>query len=235
MSEKLDGVRGLWDGSNLKSRSGLKFNAPVSWLVCFPPFELDGEIYSEILDFEKITSIVNSTNDKGWGELKYYVFDIPAQKGSLDIRLSKLKSYLDKNPCENIKIIEQIPALSHENVRKFLNKILSNGGEGVVVRDNFAPYISGRSDKILKLKGYLDAECEVVGINVGKGKFKGLLGSVSCKDLKSGKILKIGSGFSDKERKNPPEICEIVTYKYQNLTRDGKPRFPVFLRYKISE
>ncbi|MBE3605896.1 DNA ligase [Campylobacter sp. RM13119] len=232
MSEKLDGVRGIWNGNTLKSRANLAISTPKSWLSCFPNFSLDGEIYSRSLDFERITSIVNSSQDKGWSELEYHVFDLPNEDGSLIQRLEILRNYLDKNPCPQIKIIEQLPAISHENVVKFLDKVTLNGGEGVVVRDPNASYQSGRSDKILKLKKFLDDECEIIKINAGRGKFQGFMRSLTCRNLKDAATFKIGSGFSDKMRKNPPAIGTIITYKYQNLTKNGLPRFPVFLRIR---
>ena len=69
------------------------------------------------------------------------------------------------------------------------------------------------------------------------------MGSVTCKSLgavssntdeqiANGVKFKIGSGFSDRDRANPPKIGSIITYKYQNLTAKGVPRFPVFLRVR---
>jgi DNA ligase 1 len=42
--------------------------------------------------------------------------------------------------------------------------------------------------------------------------------------------FKIGSGFNDVQRKNPPKIGSRVTYKYMGVSTSGKPRFPIFLR-----
>ena len=75
------------------------------------------------------------------------------------------------------------------------------------------------------------------------GKYAGLMGSVTCKSLGAagsnpdeqiphGVKFKVGSGFSDEERANPPKIGSIITYKYQNLTAKGLPRFPIFLRVR---
>lgn len=235
MSEKLDGVRAIWDTKSLKGRSNLAFNPPQIWLKCFPAKDdlwLDGELYSSNLSFEQITSIINSSEDKGWNELKYYIFDAPKASGDLKTRLKTVKDFLDKTTCPQIQIIEQKLAINHEMVHKFLDEISARGGEGVVVRDEKAPYISGRSDKILKLKKFYDSECKVIAHNMGKGRINGLLGSLVCEDLLSGAKFKIGSGFSDEVRKNPPKIGDIITYKYQNLTKNGVPRFPVYLRKK---
>jgi len=50
--------------------------------------------------------------------------------------------------------------------------------------------------------------------------------------MDNNKVIKIGTGFSDAQRENPPEIGCIITFKYYGLTSKGNPRFPVFLRRK---
>ena len=75
----------------------------------------------------------------------------------------------------------------------------------------------------------MDTECEVVGYNRGQGKYQGVLGSLSCR-MKNMQVIKIGSGFNEYERKNPPKIGAIITFKYYGLTSKGNPRFPIFLR-----
>lgn len=260
MSEKYDGVRAIWDGKRLKSRNDLAFNEPKFWSADFPPFWLDGELYTRANDFERISSIV-AKSDERWGEILYLVFDVPNAKGDLFERLAVLKEYLKEhqNLQKRIKIIEQIPIKSREHAFSFLDEISSRGGEGVVLRNPKASYENARSKNILKLKKFYDAECEITALNEGKGKLKGRLGFVLCKDLKSKISFKIGSGFSDEERElckdlnpknanrnfeNPknnenfktPKKClkigDIITYKYQNLTKNNKPRFPVFLRVR---
>ena len=59
------------------------------------------------------------------------------------------------------------------------------------------------------------------------------MGALICKD--SGKRFKIGTGFKDSDRDAPPQIGMCVTYKYQEKTKAGLPRFPVFMRVRIAE
>ncbi|MCD8213344.1 MAG: DNA ligase [Campylobacter sp.] len=236
MSEKFDGVRAYWDGRNLLSRNGKILNAPSEFTAYLPPFELDGELFSNRGEFEKIQSVVmDKTPDvNAWKEIKFYVFDVPGAQGGLLKRLEKLENFLLKNPAYQlrIKVIKQIIIKDNAEPDAFLNDVIKRGGEGVVVREPNVPYERNRSQNALKLKKFHDAECETIAINNGNGKYKNLMGSVTCKDLKSGKIFKIGSGFSDAVRANPPKIGEIITYKFQNLTANGLPRFPVFLRIR---
>ena len=246
-SEKLDGVRAYWDGRNLRSRNGKILAAPGGWSAHFPPFALDGELYTARGEFEKIQSIVmdKMPSATAWSEIKLYVFDVPEAGGGLLERLSELEKFIAKNPQagQNLKIIKQVKVKDNAEFEAFAEAIIANGGEGAVVREPNASYERKRSKNALKYKKFKDAECEVTEVNAGTGKYAGLMGSVTCKALGAagsntdeqiagGVKFKIGSGFSDEERANPPKIGSIVTYKYQNLTAKGLPRFPVFLRIR---
>ncbi len=228
MSEKLDGVRAYWNGKELLSRSGKKIYAPKWFTKDYPPFEIDGELWTKRGDFENIVSIVrDKTPSKEWRTVKHYIFEVPNANGGLFKRLAKVKPYEN----EYIKIIAQIRVKNKKHLETFLKEIELQKGEGVVVRDPNAPYINKRSSKALKVKTFLDSECIVTGYTKGKGKYKGLVGALVC-ELSNETEFKIGSGLSDNERINPPKIGTIVTFKYQNMTKHGKPRFPVYLRVR---
>lgn len=84
VSEKYDGIRAVWDGKNLISRSGKKFNAPKFWLENFPNFKIDGELWTARNDFENLSSIVrDKIPDKEWNNVKFMIFDVPDAKGDL--------------------------------------------------------------------------------------------------------------------------------------------------------
>ncbi len=246
-SEKLDGVRAYWDGRNLRSRNGKILAAPGGWSAHFPPFALDGELYTARGEFEKIQSIVmdKMPNATEWSEVKFCVFDVPEASGGLLERLRELENFILKDPQsgQNLKIIKQVKVKDNAEFEAFAEAVISKDGEGAVVREPNAPYERKRSKNALKYKKFKDAECEVAAINAGTGKYAGLMGSVTCKALSAagsntdeqiprGVKFKVGSGFSDEDRANPPKIGSIITYKYQNLTAKGVPRFPVFLRVR---
>lgn len=228
MSEKLDGIRAYWDGKNLISRGGKIIHAPKWFTKAYPPFEIDGELWTKRGDFENIASIVrDKIPSKAWSEVSHHIFEVPHAKGGLFKRLSKVKPYEGKI----IKIVPQIEVKNQAHLQIFLKEIERQDGEGVVVRDPNAPYIDKRTNKALKVKTFHDAECEVLGYTQGQGKFKGLVGALECK-LDNNTTFKIGTGLSDEQRKNPPAIGTLVTFKYQSFTKYGKPRFPVFLRVR---
>lgn len=230
MSEKLDGVRGFWDGKTLLTRQYQLLNPPTYFIQDFPPFAIDGELFSQRNRFAEISGIVRAIEDKGWHKLKLYVFDVPNAEGDLFQRLQKLRDYLQQHPSQYIEIIEQIPIKDNAQMRHFLRQVEQKQGEGIVVRNPQAPYQAGRSEQILKVKTTLDEECTVIAHHRGKGRFLDMLGSITCENQRG--QFKIGSGFTLADRQHPPQIGSQITYKYRGLTKTGKPRFATYWRAK---
>ena len=244
MSEKLDGVRAYWDGMNLKTRNGHPIQAPEWFVQPLPDFKLDGELWLGRQKFAETVSIVrDSEPSKDWRKIRYYIFEVPNQSGDLFQRLDVLKSYLKQNPVTHLKLIEQKPVYSHHQVKKVLQAMIRIGGEGLVIRDPKQPFLSGRQQVIQKVKHKQDAECTVVGYTDGKGKYKGQVGALKCQllpaqikrlfkdlDYRNPQVIKIGSGLSDLNREHPPAKGAKVTFQYMGITKNGLPRFPVFLR-----
>jgi len=228
MSEKLDGIRAYWNGKHLISRGGKIIHAPQWFTKHYPPFEIDGELWTKRGDFENISSIVrDKIPSDEWKTIKHYIFEVPNAKGGLFDRLSKVEPYVGKT----IKRLNQIPIKNKKHLESFLKEIEKKGGEGLVIRDPNVPYINKRTSKALKVKTFQDAECKVLGYTKGKGKYKDVIGAIQCQ-LDNGIEFKIGSGLSNKERAYPPKIETMITFKYQGFTKYGKPRFPVFLRVR---
>ena len=243
MSEKLDGVRGVWDGTRLLTKNGNPIHAPKYFIDALPPFALDGELWTKRNDFETIQSIVLRNNpDLRWSKIRYHIFDVPGQSGGLLTRLAVLKRYLQTNfsAKQVIQIIPQVIIKSKTHLKNTLANVVKLKGEGLVVRYANDAYRTGRSAKDLKVKQTQDAECNIVGYKEGKGKYKGMLGSIQCQTI-TGMIINIGTGFSLKQRKNIKNRLKSgeggmkITYKYYGLTKKGKPKFPVFFRVRLNE
>ena len=124
MSEKLDGVRAYWDGKKLLSRGGKEFAAPMWFTKDFPPFAIDGELWSKRGDFEHISSTTSQkTPHEGWRELTYNIFEVPDQKGGLLARLEVLRSYLKTHPNTPIRIIKQTQCQNKQDLQDFFKAI----------------------------------------------------------------------------------------------------------------
>lgn len=241
MSEKLDGVRGIWDGKSMQTRARNPIKLPVFFTKNFPNFELDGELWIQRNSFEQISSLVrqDDSNLEHWKSVTYNVFDVPnaceefkLNPCTLEARLEILKNYLSKYPNDFIKIIPQIRIKNQEHLKQFYQDLVAQNAEGVIIRKNDALYERKRSDNAYKLKPFEDTECVVKKHYEGKGKFLGKMGSLLCEGYIDGKRIefKIGSGFKDEERINPPAIGSIITYKYNGFTINKKPKFATYLR-----
>ncbi len=233
VSEKYDGVRAFWDGSQLLSRQGNIIHAPAWFTAPLPDEQLDGELWLARGKFDQLSGIIRRQMpvDSDWSDIKYMVFDLPASGEIFDQRLTRLKAIIRKINSSHIRLVQQEKFATQTLLIEKLDMVVDGGGEGLMLHLGSSSYKNFRSDDLLKLKKYSDAESIVIRHIPGKGKFKGMLGSMLV-ETKDGIRFKIGSGFSNAERKNPPAIGSIITYKYFGLTSKGKPRFASFIRVR---
>jgi len=230
MSEKLDGIRGYWNGRQLMTRKGLPLNSPPWFIKNFPPFNLDGELWSKRGDFEFIQStVLDKKPGNTWKKITYNIFEVPDEKGNFPSRLNKARVWFEAHKNNYIRFIPQIMVKDKSDLDRFLNEVQKKGGEGVIVKDPDMPYHTGRSAHVLKVKNFWDMEGVVIGLNKGKGKYKNSMGSLTLK-LENGIVFKLGTGFTDQIRKNPPQIGTIITFKYYGFTKNRIPKFASFLR-----
>ena len=231
MSEKLDGIRAYWNGKELLTKNGNKIYAPKNFTKNFPDFELDGELWSKRDDFENIQSIVlDKTPSSKWSEITYNIFEAPNSKGNFPQRLKKAQDWFLIHSNNKVKIIKQIRCKNQTMLNEFLEEILLKKGEGVIIKNPNLPYISKRNSNSLKVKKFYDMEGLIIGINYNDKIMKSLVIK-----LENGITFNLGNGFSKKSRENPPKIGEIVTFKYYDLTKNGKPKFASFLRIRKKE
>ncbi|MBB5186948.1 DNA ligase-1 [Zhongshania antarctica] len=231
ISEKLDGVRAYWDGTQLLSRQGNRFSTPDWFTQGFPKQALDGELWMGRNRFAEVSGAVRRhiPDPSQWQKIRFMVFDSPNEAGDFDHRLQGLRVLFSKLKTPSIALIEQYKIDDEAALMKALDHVIVNGGEGLMLHLGSAPYRGIRSDDLLKLKRFSDAEAVVIAHIPGKGKFSGMLGAVVVK-MPNGREFKIGSGFSDEERRHPPAIGSTISYKYQGTTASGLPRFASFFR-----
>lgn len=231
VSEKLDGVRALWDGTTLRFRSGRTIAAPAWFLAKLPKTSLDGELWMGRGSFDAVSGAVRRMQpvDSDWEKLNYHVFELPNGPGTFAERAALLKVIVRGAGWTQLQGVEQFRIPNQAVLRDRLTSVNAAGGEGLMLHLASAPYVTGRSDVLLKLKTLADAEAIVIGHIPGKGKFAGMTGALDVKTA-DGKQFRLGTGLSDAQRQKPPAIGSTVTYVYRDLTPSGKPRFASFLR-----
>ncbi|CUB03985.1 DNA ligase [Marinomonas fungiae] len=233
VSEKLDGIRAIWDGQQLTTRQGNPISAPVWFTDGWPEVWLDGELWAGRgrFGFVQNTVLDSEPNEMQWREIQYMVFDAPNYTDVFEQRAASYLTLIRQTNNIFIKGIEQLRLEGSEALYRLLDDVTNAGGEGLMLHRKDALLKDGRSDALLKLKPFQDAEAKVIGHAVGSGKYKGMMGALLV-ELANGRQFKIGTGFSDLERSNPPQVGEYITFRYQGLTSSGLPRFASFVRVR---
>jgi DNA ligase-1 len=228
LSEKLDGVRAYWDGEGFLSRQGNRYLCPDWFCQGLPSTPLDGELWVGRKKFQRTVSIVRRADrSEHWREVRYLVFDAPGDaEASFEDRLARAAAELEgvahaalhpHTLCEGV-----------EHLQAELARVEQLGGEGLMLRKPRSRYVAGRSATLLKVKNFHDAEARVLEHLPGAGRHKGRCGALRV-ELEDGTLFSVGTGLSDAERDDPPAVGSVITFRYQELTDDGVPRFPSYV------
>lgn len=160
------------------------------------------------------------------------VFDLPAHPGTFDERYAALQRIIARIDQPWLKRVEQIKVVDRAALQTMLKRVFARGGEGLMLHRGASLYRAARNDDLLKLKPYQDAEAKVVAHLPGKGKHAGMLGALEV-ESPGGLRFRLGSGFSDANRRDPPPLGSWVTYRYNGLNeKAGIPRFARYMRVR---
>ena len=238
---KLDGVRAIIQESGTTSRKGKNLvSAPHIHEALKPLFEkypdlvFDGELYahkSDGIDFNKIISCVRKTKptqadlDESKQNIQYWIYDLPSQVGSFEERF-KVLCDLDLPDCCRIVSTDQVYTM--EYIMKIYKEYMEDGYEGQIIRILDSEYENSRSKSLLKHKTFHDAEFTILGVEEGKGKLSGKVGTLMFEiDGKPFNAAVNGDHeYLEKLFKSGALIGKQSTVKYFELTTDGIPRFP---------
>jgi DNA ligase 1 len=230
LSEKLDGVRALWDGRQFLSRQGNVFHAQPWFTASLPTISLDGELWLARKAFQRTVSIVRRHDEPDtWREVRFLVFDAPTIAEPFEERLAYLADLFNNHCPEYAKLHAHERCRGRNHLDAELERVSALGGEGLMLRQPGSRYESGRSATLLKVKRFHDAEGKVVAHLPGTGRHRGRLGAVLV-ELPDRTTFAVGTGFTDAQRERPPAIGSVITFRYQELTDRGVPRFPSFVR-----
>lgn len=238
VSEKFDGVRGYWDGETLWTRGGERVAAPAWFTATWPRQPMDGELWAGRGQFARAVSTVRqqTADDDAWRAMRFMVFDLPAQGGTFTERIPALNGLVSQIDQPWVQAVAQLRLANHQALQVMLHKMIKNGAEGLMLHRGASLYKGQRSDDLLKLKTHEDAEALVISQIPGKGKHAGKLGAllVEIAGFEGGpaRRFKLGTGFTDAQRENPPPVGSIVTFRFRGLNNSGIPRFASFMRLR---
>jgi DNA ligase-1 len=214
---------------------------------------LDGELYTHGMAFEKITSIVRRSKTKHpeVQNIQYHMYDcfysgdgnLEKNKISYKDRYEALKDAFGKRSYEKLVLVETQEAKSMDDIEKWHTHFttLKSPYEGVMIRGMNSPYKQqGRSKDLLKYKKFHDDEFVVIGHHEGTGAHKGTPIFECNSKVKEGKTFSVTMQGSIESRKKMLENVEsyygkLLTVKYQEISADGAPRFPVGIAFRDYE
>ena len=214
---------------------------------------LDGELYTHGMAFEKITSIVRRSKTKHPDVLtiQYHIYDcfysgdgnIQKNKICYTDRYSALTEAFGKSKYQNVVLVETHEVQTIDEVEKWHTHFttLPAPYEGVMIRGMNSPYKQqGRSKDLLKYKKFHDDEFVVIGHHEGTGAHKGTPIFECNSKSKEGKTFSVTMHGTIDSRKKMMENVEsyygkMLTVKYQEISADGAPRFPVGIAFRDYE
>ena len=238
VSEKYDGVRGYWDGQTLWTRGGERVAAPGWFTAGWPKAAMDGELWAGHGQFAKAVSTVRqqTPNDPAWRGMRFMVFDLPAQGGAFTERIPALHGVVSRIDQPWVQGVSQSKVANSQALESLLAKTVQNGGEGLMLHRGASLYQGLRSNDLLKHKTHEDDEARVVAHIPGQGKYAGMLGALLVEmpaaNNQPAQRFKLGTGFTDAQRQDPPAIGSRVTYRFRGLNNSGIPRFASFVRMR---
>lgn len=233
VSEKLDGVRALWDGAQLRFRSGRVVVPPPWFIERLPRTPLDGELWLGRGRFDELSGLVrrNSPDDQAWREVRYMLFELPGAPGPFSARAAALARIAAQAGWPQLQAVAQRTLPDRVALASWLAEVVRGGGEGLMLHRADAPWVAGRNRALLKLKPLQDEDGIVIGHLPGRGRHVGRLGALRIRCAEGG-MFDLGSGFSDAQRDQPPPLGSTVTYTYRGRTPSGLPRFASFVRVR---
>ena len=186
MTEKYDGMRLYWTGSEFYTRHGTKVKAPPAWVAQMPSgIPLDGELWyvSNIYIYIKIHTrtqygfyqsaiqLSRISDEEKWKAAQFWIFDAPGIANQpYEERMEFLKDLKEKGSLPSfVNIINSVKCEDEKHLQTFCDSIIAKGGEGVMLREPQSLYTAGRSDSLKRFKPFFDTEAKVLGNNYPHG------------------------------------------------------------------
>lgn len=197
----------------------------------------DGEVDSGgkgTESFQKLMTQVRKLEGVDPQIFKFHIFDIILDDTPFINRYQILYNAMIPTSFVKTRLLEhwQVPTWvkTETHLATLANQYIDQGEEGIIVKVNTSPYEYKRSNHWLKLKKFHTIDVQVTGWDYGTGKNSQVVGNLNC-IMRNGTTFNVGSGMSDDQRiafmTETPSIIEVA---YQELTKEGKPRFGTFVR-----
>ena len=162
VSEKLDGVRAIWDGEQLRFRSGKEIKAPGWFLNALPKQALDGELYLGRGQFERLSGIVRREvpDDAEWRQVTFMIFEMPGASGYFRERAEAMRQLAMDSKVPWLREIEQFSVVDRKSLQSHLDAVLADGGGQLLQLGPLALLVREREARLDHLR-HLAGRCRV--------------------------------------------------------------------------
>lgn len=209
-----------------------------------PCWVLDGELYVDDNGKPASRTISNGIGNKAvrgtvsdeernsfrmvlWDIIPLNVFREEVKSEIYENRFDRLEKLCKAVKPTNLSLIESRIAVSWKEAQDFYVDVLTNGGEGLIIKSFDGVWENKRSNSACKMKEVIEDEFEIIGIEEGSGKYKGMLGAFIIASKDHSIIARCGSGFTDSDRVEyftENVVGKICTIKYNALIEDKKTK-----------
>ena len=199
---------------------------------------LDGELYSHELTFQQITSIVRKKEHPHLGKIEYHLYDLYIPNKTYEERyqiIQQLTGYTNSIFRKRMVIPVQTYLVNNrQEIEEKHTVFVNDSYEGLMVRMPYGLYRQQiRSKELLKYKHFKDDEFKVTGVHEGNG------GTAVFECItKEGRTFGVNMKCTKEEKQNylthfKDYDGKLLTVRYQELTDDGVPRFPVGIEFRL--
>jgi DNA ligase-1 len=206
-----------------------------------PTLILDGELYCHGLGFENVTSMVRraKTRHPDVDKINYIIYDCLYDSVSNESYMNRITTISKcTNYTNKVFFIETIEVTTMKHIEDAHTHYTNAGYEGIMIRTN-GPYKHGRSKDLLKYKKFKDSEFLVIGHTEGTGAHGGTAIFVCETNTANtaNTFNVVMNGPLEKRRDMLKHVDDyygkLLTVKYQELSVDGVPRFPIGLGFRV--
>jgi ATP-dependent DNA ligase len=149
---------------------------------------------------------------------------------------------LNEFRTKGIRVAQTTMINSLATAQALYQEKLSEGEEGLILKDPEGPWENKRVKHQLKMKAELEADLLCTGVTAGTGKYHGMIGALEIKSADGKVKCSVGTGLSDEERRSDPSefIGKVVAVKYNALITDKKTGLhslflPVFVEVRLDK
>ncbi len=198
----------------------------------------DGELYTHGWDFQKIVSAIKKTNENTPG-IQYHIYDLPDMQNRSKPFVQRFNSFARgriATAADCLVSVETPLIRTEEALMSYEDQCHNDGYEGIMARNIQSEYLFGyRSKDLLKVKRFLDEEYEIIDFTHGSSiELECIVFICKTPNNQTFSVRPVGTHEERKVmyKKGASYIGKMLTVKFQELSNDGVPRFPVGLHIR---